>query len=292
MESSRKRFTTNPTIDPRTNEKLIIGSRKYNQLTKKYGDIKIKSPKSGRSIALGKGEWKKLINEGYTENELINLIGVTDINKVEKIPRQLNNDELMVVLLKSDIDTLKSACIINKTAIQICEDKSFWKNKFKEDNIPLIMKKKPKNINEWIKAYENIDKANKTAIKLVNNIIKEGIFEEFYIRDMDIRSMKWLPDYEKIIQKMDNEEIDMDMSFNVKTKKGKTIYEIEYMPQEEVSQDGESESETIIIKLSRNKFILYLTKLFYYNPKTILFDGDDNTYSYKKLSKNINKHKK
>ena len=72
MESNSQKFHRNSSVDPKTGEKLIIGSRKYNKLVEKYGDVKIVSPKTNKKITIGKGEYQKLLNQGYTQDELLN----------------------------------------------------------------------------------------------------------------------------------------------------------------------------------------------------------------------------
>lgn len=65
MESYKQLFHNNPYQDPKTKLPIKIGDAKYLKLVEKYGTPKIKSPKSGYKIAIGKGEYNKLIKEGY-----------------------------------------------------------------------------------------------------------------------------------------------------------------------------------------------------------------------------------
>ena len=75
METNRSRFYNNPTIDsplgaaitdrtPKTGDIIDINSKRFKELVKKYGDIKIVSPKSGREITVGKITYNQLLKEG------------------------------------------------------------------------------------------------------------------------------------------------------------------------------------------------------------------------------------
>lgn len=79
----RAKFHEQPNVDPKTNETVKIGSKEYLTLEYKYGEPnKITSPKTGYKIAVNKGEYKKLISEGYTDDQLIPLVTQT-IEKVK-----------------------------------------------------------------------------------------------------------------------------------------------------------------------------------------------------------------
>jgi hypothetical protein len=53
-------------------------------LTKRYGYPKIKSPVSGSKIAVGKVTYYKLIKEGMSENYLLSLLHINDVNNDKK----------------------------------------------------------------------------------------------------------------------------------------------------------------------------------------------------------------
>lgn len=51
----KEQFKKLPIIDPKTGESIEILSKKYYKLVNKYGEpYKIKSPKSGKMISIGK----------------------------------------------------------------------------------------------------------------------------------------------------------------------------------------------------------------------------------------------
>ena len=130
METNKSRFYNNPIIDPKTGNQIDINSRKFRHLVKKYGDIKVVSPKSGREITVGKIAYNQLIKQGYTHDELLNI----------KNPMFTNRDELYLVMLNSNFETIKNICSTNKAAADICNNKMFWKTKLNMDypEIPVI----------------------------------------------------------------------------------------------------------------------------------------------------------
>lgn len=89
--SSKDKFLLYPNQNPKTGEKIEIGSKQYKKYEEKYGTPKIKSPKTQAKIGVGKGEYKKLIKEGYTEQELLyGNINVNNINKTsERLPQTI-----------------------------------------------------------------------------------------------------------------------------------------------------------------------------------------------------------
>lgn len=96
MESYRDKFYRNPTIDPITNVKIDIGSKRYHELAKEYGYPKIKSPKTNRTVDIGKPAYNKLLSE-YTHDYLLtqtisdNLQAIPENNLVSLDNSILNN---------------------------------------------------------------------------------------------------------------------------------------------------------------------------------------------------------
>jgi len=63
-----------------------------------------------------------------------------------------SGDTIYNILLNTDIDSLNELCFLNKTTHQHCQNKHFWIEKFKHDQLPM-MHILPKNIKEWINTY-------------------------------------------------------------------------------------------------------------------------------------------
>lgn len=112
-----EQFKKIPYKNPMTNENIIIGSPEYKKLVKKYGEPnKIKSPKTGKLINIGKGEYIKLKNEGYTDEQLImNLkiiepkVDLKNFDYFDQLPEELQSD-----ILSRDIKILRQSPYISK----------------------------------------------------------------------------------------------------------------------------------------------------------------------------------
>lgn len=130
-------FRTKPSYHPKTNEPIKIGGKEYKQLEEKYGEPnKIKSPKSRTNISVNKGEYKKLIKAGYTDDQL--LYGTNNIiNKVsvkDNIPNYnfigVKDVDLKILhLLKSK--ELYHVCQSNKYIYNLCQDDKMLKKRVK-----------------------------------------------------------------------------------------------------------------------------------------------------------------
>ncbi len=70
--------------------------------------LKIKSPKTGRMITVGKGEYNKLLTQ-YTENYLLSLGDV----KIQ--PQELPEDVIYSIIMQSDIEEIINLYDINNT---------------------------------------------------------------------------------------------------------------------------------------------------------------------------------
>jgi alpha-tubulin suppressor-like RCC1 family protein len=104
METPKQLFHKYPTRDPKNGKEIEIGSTRYNRLVEKYGSPKIKSPKSHYKITVGKKAYYTLIENGYTQAELLgyetNVIPKNDIKN--DIKNNIKND-VNFVSLPADI---------------------------------------------------------------------------------------------------------------------------------------------------------------------------------------------
>lgn len=76
------------------------------------------------------------------------------------------------LLLKSDIETLTNFCFTSNTAHKICQDKYFWEQKFKHDNIKIITEQSLAI--SWIKEYKKV----KQCIMDADDIITISLIEK------------------------------------------------------------------------------------------------------------------
>lgn len=104
-----EQFKKEPYKNPITGELVEIGSREYEKLVKKYGQpYKIKSPKTGRKIIIGKGEYTKLKNDGYTDEQLLN------ITNFKTLP-----PELQSIILSENLDVLGKTPLLTRDMLKI-----------------------------------------------------------------------------------------------------------------------------------------------------------------------------
>ena len=180
MDSHKQQFYKNPTINPKTKQIIKIGDKTYKKLVEKYGEpSKIKSPLTNKKISINKGEYKKLIKKGYTDNDLIG----------NNINQYLPNDIIYEILLRSNTNTFKNLYIINKYIETICRTQNFWYQKFKYDQLPELrfvhhsfedykqLKNIKGDIKGWINVYEDLlkYKIETDQIILVNKIEKRKL---------------------------------------------------------------------------------------------------------------------
>ena len=97
----------------------------------------------------------------------------------------LVEDNLKEVLINSDITTIKQLANVNKNLEICCNDSTFWENKFKHDNLPIINEKLNK-FSEWIKEYELIYKCKNDCINilLINRIESQQTYNQSNMIDI------------------------------------------------------------------------------------------------------------
>lgn len=90
-----------------------------------------------------------------------------------------NHDVNHCILNYLDIISLINFCTVSKKTIQLCNDKTFWKNKFRIEDLSIM--DEPDKINEWIKMYNIAYQAKKDIRRLMiinelqhNDIIVSG----------------------------------------------------------------------------------------------------------------------
>jgi hypothetical protein len=180
-------------------------------------------------------------------------------------------------------------------------DRRYWNTKFEQNGLPLLviiknhkdnegrdlvipkmMKRGPKTIHDWIKAYDNMLSCNQLANKLVTNIIATDSFESFTPEtSIEILDMLWLPlEWTKHI--VDNPNYEVLLWFDIETEIG-----IKYYISIGFSQEEDEEDLSKRMEVSKVEFINYLTYLFYYHGHQEEFeitDQDDRRFSFKDLT--------
>ena len=278
MESNRSRFYNNPTIDPKSGDPIEINSKRFKQLVKKYGDVKVVSPKSGREIIVGKITYNNLLKDGYTVNELLNI-------KNNKNSMFTNRDELYIVMANSDFETIKNICSTNKAAAEICNDKLFWKTKINMDYPEITV------IENWKKEYYKINEAYKNAEKIIKVFYYEAEYAvnkytdiHMYIhldKNIDIKPLlpKYLKDIDIMLKDIDLE----DQTFNqyvfvISMDEDKTIGLDVFIDDDEGDIMEHFNKD---IKVTDLKDLLF--KVLYYYPDEEIVDENGFSYLLKPL---------
>jgi hypothetical protein len=192
---------------------------------------KVYNTVSKRYLTNGGQQYKKLIAEGYIlqNKELIPPVNkklsvkstkvksIKNVKSVKSTNSNLPNDILYEIMLKSDIGTVHQYCLTNKSALQLCQNSQFWKQKFNDDQLPLLyefpqnnfnlldeehqntmleekyIKKEPTTWTQWEKLYRQTQFLINQALRFVNQIIKTGHFMEFYTPELRFPDYLWLP---------------------------------------------------------------------------------------------------
>lgn len=205
-----------------------------------------------------------------------------------------NKDIWYNILLNSNIKELDYLCYTNKDSIDICSDKQFWLDKFLNDNLPYLVKVFPKNISKMINEYEKIYTAQSTAIKLTNSILRDDKYQntQLQITENNLRKMSWLP--AEIVKQLKSiprnkwKNIDFNSFLYFNINKNPKSFNITFeLSREDIKWDDEEASEEELeittVNLSKDEFILYLTKLFYTQPQVEIY-MDDDWYPYETLT--------
>jgi len=99
---------------------------------------------------------------GLSEKKIVETLGHknvshlrTELRRLESKTNQplsvLPNDILLETLMLSDVNTIINTCTSNKELMVLC-DKSFWINKFKQDQLSIT--RHPKTLTGWVKLYQ------------------------------------------------------------------------------------------------------------------------------------------
>jgi hypothetical protein len=235
METDKQKFHNQPNVDPITGDIILINSKRYKELTKKYGPVKIKSPVTNKKITVGKDKYKKLLKQGYTDEQLLN-IQANDL--------QLNNDIMYEIMLNAPIDTMNHLCLSNQSLYHVCQSDDFWNVKLSYHLLPQLSKSL--TINQWIKAYTKLSLYQHNVIKFINRMLELNV--SYIICDGVVKNMTWY-------------------DFDITNKDG---LKITFFIQDDyigfLSTYQDVESSDVKIPVSHLKLINDFTLLLYYSP--------------------------
>ena len=175
------------------------------------------------------------------------------------IVEEKNNDTLCDMLRESSMNQIKAICKNNTTAQQMVNQKSYWDKRYGQYQLPYLCPIIPENVDEWVAVFIKTQLCFSIAAKLVSQILET---KKFKIFEAKIKNTNWLPKKFKDCN---------TLQFKVKTKKD-CYYVTSYQNDDLVYQ----------LKVDQNKFILYLTKLFYFT-NNVKLTHDKYTFKFNQL---------
>jgi hypothetical protein len=251
---------------------------------------KVYNTSSKRYLQINGQQYKKLIHDGYKHigNELIPpTMKQQSPKKLQQV--SLTNDVLYEIMLKADIDTVHQYCLTNKNALNLCQDKLFWKMKFNYDSLPLLyqfpkenfelidkdqqqylleenyIKQEPNTWKQWEQLYKQTQLMMTVATRFVNEIINTGIFMEFDTPEIKFYEYLWLPvEWFEFVHNLDVQQICNvpNISYEIIKKKNNIQYKI-HLIFDDIGEKYVPKSQELI--LSKQEFILYFAKLLYFH---------------------------
>jgi hypothetical protein len=266
----------------------------------------IENPKTKRKIYLYGDTYYKLINDNvYTENYLLSLprITTTKSPKSPKIlqkyttskPNQLTGNEQTInyltniedteyhMLMQLDIQTLKSYCSSSPSAVKICNNQQFWKSKFQQDGLLLLLEKLPTSTKEWLKEYDKNLKISQLAYKIFQVSMKEKS-NMFLIFNKNDDVTKILPKYAKEITEYKNyynqHIIEQNIIINHMNNRDEINYVIE-------GDTGTLKVERYF--LTKQEIVNLLYRFLYYYPNKNIVDGTENSFLPQKIKLKMDK---
>lgn len=97
----------------------------------------------------------------------------------------LSQDIMFEILMLLDFNDVKSICLSDQHAYQICNHNFFWKRYFKK--LPHLYEHEPISTQTWLSEYNKINKTYETAVNLLNTISSYESIRLFFktnIRDI------------------------------------------------------------------------------------------------------------
>jgi len=189
----------------------------------------------------------------------------------------MNQDIYYNILLNSDYNTLKSACLINKN--NACNDVYFWLKKFNYDHLPIPIDFKykyfNKTISEWLLLYKIMLDNQYKAIKLLKinqyekynrittGLLSISLIEQYYNFIFDINTFGILNIYtkEEILEQLTNDLVRFEIQLLDNHR-----YKLSYV----VINDQDILNS--IVTINENDLIYFLTLFFYYDENPEILD--------------------
>jgi hypothetical protein len=276
--SKKQRFLTNPIVDPVDGKTIVVNKGRYKELANKYGEPnKIKSLKSQKLIGVGKGEWKKLMKEGYTPEQLIH---GNIVVKMVSIDNKSYPEEKIIKMIEfyekahpEEKDNAKAVDNKEKKIVDNKKEKDIGKTvENKEEKVVDI--KKEKDIDE---TEDNIDVSTCDPFA-VEPKHKKFVIEKNIINVETCDPFELEPKYEKNIMEKINNKTEKKYVF-IDKKHGIRLYDFAFSPKK-YKKDYKKDHKIIyvndlgfrlICKYEKNIiFDIHITKSVQYSKGDIL----------------------
>ncbi|HSW76446.1 MAG TPA: hypothetical protein VLG50_05350 [Candidatus Saccharimonadales bacterium] len=197
-------------------------------------------------------------------------IKTTTINDII-LPKEMISE----TLLYSDIDTIVSMCQTSKTNQQLCNEQ-FWINKFKYENLPILIQ--PTTLNEWVKLYKLTDISKLRAEQMIKIILTYN----YYKGDAIIRVWydRYIPEVFKNYINFRHVTVRYAIDYEFDRKKNKWTINLNQENMKKFITDDE-----IVALLTINVYDRFNKKSF------AIGDFDENELLYEELLKNSKQNK-
>jgi hypothetical protein len=216
-----------------------------------------------------------------------------ELKKICNTPKiNLTFDNLQNIMLQADIQTLHHICLTNKHALQLCQSGNFWHLKFQNDNLPLLyevpkenllltdknfvddvttyIKHEPTTFTAWGKLYLDTQFYINRATEFVNYAVTHIEYNEFWAPEVGFSYYQWLPvSWFQMVHDLDEQDIPNVPEIVMHVNYNYYIVELLFLNLDDKYDIPESQQ----LQLSKEDFVVFLTKLFYYQSD--IYEQDD-----------------
>lgn len=227
----------------------------------------------------GSGKNSNVVKKDYVRTA--SLLTIKEYNY-----QDINEDVWYNILIHLKYHDLKKTCLTAKSAIKICNNISFWKDKFQKENLTIVGKM-PMTIKEWIKKYKKASYASLIANKIVNVLKHNPKYTISAFFELNFDMSKIIPQYEENIKKARRQfggKFLAGQGFSIKMKNGlqfKFFY---------INNNGSEPGKFKTMITYDQLYLILYYYLHYFSPKE-LNDQNDLSYDLDDLNDKFNKRK-
>ncbi len=234
----------------------------------------------------GSGKNGNVVRKDYVQTISKIMLSLSPTKMDSNPQTNINEDIWYNIMLHLNYTDLKKSCLTDKTAMKVCNNISFWKNKFENEHLEIIGKI-PTTLKEWIKKYKIASTSSLIANRITHVLQHDQYTITAYI-ELGFDVLKIIPEYEKNIKKARSRFVGDFLAvqgFSIKSKNGlqfKFFYQ---------NDNGDLAGKfTTMITFDQLYFILY--RYLHYFPSKTLIDQNELSYDLNELKKLLIKLKK